>query len=92
MNGPCPTCGQTDGFHEDTAHAEARARVPSELFKPKGWVMAFDWGVDQRAHKLNANVALIGAPDAGKSTVVSATGADTSTQEPVFDGMGGTDG
>jgi hypothetical protein len=42
----CPVCGQGGGFHQDApsegfrGHLEARAAIPAELVKPKGWQTA----------------------------------------------------
>lgn len=32
---PCPTCGETGGFHDPGAHAHARSLVPHELLVVK---------------------------------------------------------
>lgn len=42
----CPICGQDGGYHSDVSsegfrgHLEARAAIPAELLKPKGWQTA----------------------------------------------------
>jgi hypothetical protein len=32
VNGPCPTCGETDGFHNDDIHK--KVQIPQHLLKP----------------------------------------------------------
>lgn len=35
MNGPCPTCGEKDGFHNDAVHRTVE--IPRDKIKDKGW-------------------------------------------------------
>lgn len=36
MNGPCPTCKETGGFHGAAAHAAVE--IPRDKIKEKGWL------------------------------------------------------
>lgn len=33
-NGPCPTCGETDGFHDDNQH---RNNIDPKYLLERGW-------------------------------------------------------